>query len=587
MPRRARLTTVRLFSALRDSFAEGPYSLTAFGRDAVAGVTVGIVAIPLAMALAIASGMPPERGLYTAAIAGLVAALFGGSRFSVTGPTAAFVVILAPIAHRYGFAGLGTATVMAGVILVALGAAKMGRLIEYVPEPVVVGFTGGIAIVLATGQLNDALGLRATDLPEHFGAKALALLAALPRLNLATAAVAALTLAVLVFWPKKRLVIPGHLPALVVGSVAALVLARAGHPIDTIGTRFTFALAGGGIGHGIPSTLPHFVLPWAAGATSAGATGAAAAPLTFATLRELLPAALSMAVLGAIESLLCAVAVDNMTGSRHHANGELVGQGLANIAAPFFGGFTATAAIARSATNVKAGARTPLSAAVHALVVLASIALLAPALSFVPMASMGALLITVAWNMSDAPKAVELIKTAPRSDVLVFATCLALTVFVDMVAAIAVGVVLASLLFMRKMSELTTASEITASSKHVPDGLPNGWHVYAINGPLFFAAAEKVLADVLEHTEDGSGVILYLHAVTVLDAGGLSAFDRFREECSSHHVKVIVADAQPQPKATLARAGVTPVAGELAIEETLASALTRARAYGDPHLHAA
>lgn len=574
MPRRARLTTVRLFSALRDTFAEAPYSLPALGRDAIAGITVGIVAIPLAMALAIASGMPPERGLYTAAIAGLVAALAGGSRFSVTGPTAAFVVILAPIAHKYGFTGLGTATVMAGVLLVVLGAAKLGRLIEYVPEPVVIGFTGGIAIVLATLQLNDALGLGVTDLPEHFAEKALALTRALPNLDPAAAAVAALTLAVLIFWPTKRLVIPGHLPALLIGSLAAFVLARAGHPIDTIGTRFTYALANGGVGHGIPSALPHFSLPWAA---EAGAS----APLTLSMLRDLVPVALSMAVLGSIESLLCAVAIDNMTGTRHHANGELVGQGLANIAAPFFGGFTATAAIARSATNVKAGARSPIASVVHAIVVLAAIALLAPTLSFVPMASMGALLIMVAWNMSDAPKAVELVKTAPRGDILVFATCLALTVFVDMVAAIGVGVVLASFLFMRKMSELTVARDITDSPKHVPDGVPNGWHVYSVNGPLFFAAAEKVFTQVLEEVEDRSGVILYLDAVTVLDAGGLSAFERFREECERRHVKVIVADAQPQPKQALSHAGVAAIAGSLALEDTLAGALTRAQKHGD------
>jgi SulP family sulfate permease len=570
---RTHLTTVRLFSALADTLRERAYGWRELGRDAIAGLTVGIVAVPLAMALAIASGMPPERGLYTAAVAGFVAALAGGSRFSVSGPTAAFVVILEPIARTYGFAGLGTATVLAGLILLALGVAKLGRLIEYVPEPVTIGFTSGIAIVLATLQLKDFLGLRIAEMPEQFVGKLGAIATALPTSQWPTALVAVLTLAVLVFWPRERIGVPGHLPALALGAVAALLLARGGHPVDTIGSRFIFQGAGGVIGHGIPQALPRLVLPWTAATHGHGA-------LTAEQVVKLLPAAGSIAVLGAIESLLCAVVLDKMSGTRHHANGELVGQGLANMVAPFFGGFSATAAIARSAVNVRSGAVSPVSAMIHALVVVLAILVLAPALAFVPMASMAALLMTVAWNMSEAPHVVHLVRTRPRGDVLVFAVCLVLTVFVDMIAAIGVGVVLASMLFMRDMADLTVAKDISTSPKHVPGGVPDGWRVYQVVGPLFFAAAERVLGQILDELPRGAGVILYLDAVTVLDAGGLSAFGRFVKECRARDIAVIVADAQGQPGEALERAGMEELEGVLAIDDTLRAAVVRARDAG-------
>ncbi|MBE0477273.1 MAG: C4-dicarboxylic acid transporter DauA [Coriobacteriia bacterium] len=577
MPHREHLTTVRLGSALSDVLRDRPYRLADLGRDALAGLTVGVIAVPLAMALAVASGAPPQNGLFTAAVAGLVAALAGGSRFSVSGPTAAFVVILEPVARRYGMAGLGTATLFAGVILIGLGSARLGRLIEYIPEPVTVGFTSGIASVIAILQVNDFLGLGITDLPEHTLAKAAHFARAAPNLDPAALAVGGLTLLAVVLWPRERLVIPGHVPALALGIAAALLLAKAGHTVDTIGSRFTFALADGGLGHGIPRALPSFALPW----NQAGAGGA---PLTWSlpVARELLSASLSIAVLGAIESLLCAVVLDRSTGTRHHANGEMLGQGLANVVAPFFGGIPATAALARSAANVKAGARTPLAAALHALVVLLGMLALAPLLSLVPMASMAALLLTVAWNMSEADKAVTLARTSPGADRLVLLSCLVLTVAFDMVVAITAGVVLAALLFMRDASRFTQVRDITASEKHVRGGAPSGWKVYKITGALFFAAADRVLAEVLSDAPDGGGIVLYADGVTVLDAGGAASFERFTEECASRDIELIVADLQPQPLRTARAAGLFTGSEGVRLAPTLAEGLLWARLAAAP-----
>lgn len=566
MPHRVHLTTVRVASALRDALAETRYGRKELGHDLMAGTTVGIIAIPLAMALAIAIGVPPQYGLYSAVVAGGVAALTGGSRFSVTGPTAAFVVILAPVVHRFGLAGLAMATLIAGGLLVGLGVARMGRLIEYVPEPVTVGFTAGIAIVLAVLQLNDLLGLGITELPEHFVDKAATIASALPHADWASAVVGLVTFAIVMMWPREKLVIPGHVPALAVGALLAIVLARAGHPIDTIGSRFTYLLADGSVAHGIPRALPEFMWPW-----NLPGPGGGQLTFTYESLRGLLPAALSIAMLGAIESLLCAVVLDRSTGTRHHANGELVGQGLANIVAPFFGGITSTAAIARSAASVRAGARTPLAAVVHSGVVLLGILALGPALSYLPMASMAALLVSVAWHMSEAPAAIKLARSAPAADVLVLVTCLVLTVFTDMVIAIAVGIVLAALLFMRDSSRFTQVRDITDNDRYVRTALPKGWRVYKLVGALFFAAAERVFSEILSLSDDGDTLVLYADGVTVLDAGGTGALERFLDECNARSITVVIADLQEQPfkalvncngGATFSRLTVTPALDE-------------------------
>lgn len=536
----------------------------------MAGLTVAVIAMPLAMALAIASGVPPQYGLYSAIAGGFVAALTGGSQFSVTGPTAAFVVILAPITARYGIAGLATAGLLAGVILVGLGVAKLGRLVEYIPQPVTVGFTAGIAVVIAVLQLNDLLGLGITELPESFVPKAIALASALPQAAWPVMLVSAVTLLTRRFWPQERLLLPGYAPAIIAGTLVSLVLARYGHPIATIGSRFTYDI-GGAIGHGIPRIPPHLVLPWMLPGPDGGAF-----VLTLDTMRDLLPAALSIALLGAIESLLCAVVVDHATGTRHHSNGELVGQGLANIVVPFFGGVPATAAIARSAANVKAGARTPISSALHALFVLLGVLLIAPALSFVPMASLAAVLVTVAWNMSDAPHALTLLKQAPRADKLVFLVCLTLTVLFDMIIAIVVGMVLAAFLFMRDIARFTQVRDITDSPRYVGTPLPADWRVVKITGAMFFAAAERVLSELLASSPDGSSLIIYADGVTLLDAGGTSAFERFGAACRERDIRVIVADLQPQPARSFAAAGLEHDCG-LETRATLSSAISEAR----------
>jgi len=562
---------VRVSSALRDTFAAAPYTRESLAKDAVAGITVGVIAVPLAMALAIAIGVPPQYGLYSAVIAGAVAALTGGSRFSVTGPTAAFVVVLAPVVSRFGLAGLAIATIIAGLLLIGLGVARLGRLIEYVPEPVTVGFTAGIAIVLAVLQLNDLLGLGITEMPEHFMGKVATIVTALPGADWATAVVGLLTLVIVLAWPRDRFVVPGHVPALVVGALCAVALARAGHPIDTIASRFSYLLADGTLAHGIPRSLPSFALPW-------DLPGAGGEPfeLSYGTLRSLLPSALTIAMLGAIESLLCAVVLDRATGTRHHANGELVGQGIANVVAPLFGGITSTAAIARSAASVRAGARTPVAAVIHSAVVLLSILVLAPVLSYLPMASMAALLVSVAWHMSEAPQAVKLVRSAPASDVLVFATCLVLTVFTDMVIAIAVGIVLAALLFMRDSSRFTQVRDITTSERYVGRELPEGWHVYKLVGALFFAAAERVFSELLWLSADGDTLVLYADGVTVLDAGGTGALERFLDECDLRGITVIVADLQEQPLRALTNCSDGSTLCRLTVTDTLEEALAAA-----------
>ncbi len=573
MPHRKHLTTVRVASALRDTLAASPYTRQTLSRDVVAGVTVGVIAVPLAMALAIAIGVPPQYGLYSAVIAGAVAALTGGSRFSVTGPTAAFVVVLAPVVSAYGLAGLTIATIIAGLLLVGLGVARMGRLIEYVPEPVTVGFTAGIAIVLAVLQLNDLLGLGITEMPEHFVAKVATIVTALPAIDWPTAFVGVLTLVIVLAWPRDRFVVPGHVPALIVGALCALALAQAGHPIDTIGSRFTYLMADGTLAHGIPTSLPTFSLPW-----DLPGPGGARFEWSYGTLRGLLPSALTIAMLGAIESLLCAVVLDRSTGTRHHANGELVGQGLANVVAPFFGGITSTAAIARSAASVRAGARTPVAAVVHSGVVLLSIVVLGPLLSFLPMSSMAALLVSVAWHMSEAPHAVRLVRTAPAADVLVFSTCLVLTVFTDMVVAIAVGIVLAALLFMRDSSRFTQVRDVTDSERYVRQPLPEGWRVYKIVGALFFAAAERVFSEILWLSADGDTLVLYADGVTVLDAGGTGALERFLDECEERGITVIIADLQEQPLRALTTSSAQGALSRLTVAATLDDALAQAAA---------
>jgi sulfate permease, SulP family len=560
--------------ALRQSCLDEPYTMTRLGRDLVAGITVGIIAIPLAMALAIASGVPPQHGLYTAIIAGIVIALTGGSRYSVSGPTAAFVVILYPVAQQFGVGGLLVATLISGLFLVAMGLARLGRLIEYIPPSVTLGFTGGIAIVIATLQIKDFFGLQVPEMPETYLGKVEALAHALPGWQWGDTLIGVTTLAVLLLWPRLKLPVPGHLPAVLVGAGLGVALHGCGVEVATIGSQFHYLLPDGSQGAGIPPLAPSLLMPWSP-------PGPDGQPVNWdlAAIQQLLPAAFSMAMLGAIESLLCAVVLDGMTGRKHSSNTELVGQGLGNIVAPFFGGITATAAIARSAANVRAGATSPISAVIHALVVLAAVLVLAPWLSWLPLSAMAALLLLVAWNMSEAHKAVELIRRAPGADVLVLLVCLSLTVIFDMVIAITFGVILASLLFMRDIARMTLLQDLGQHKRHQHQ-LPEQGLLYRINGPLFFAAADRVFGELAEQVQGHRVLVLQMDAVSILDAGGLSAFLHFKQQMANTGVELRIAELQFQPLKTLARAKVVPVPGQLAFYGSLEEALAEEQAPG-------
>jgi SulP family sulfate permease len=545
------------FRALIDACWREKYTLSRLTRDAIAGVTVGIIAIPLAMALAIGSGVAPQYGLYTAAVAGIVIALSGGSRYSVSGPTAAFVVILYPVAQQFGLAGLLVATLMSGVFLILFGLARFGRLIEYIPLPVTLGFTSGIGITIATMQVKDFFGLTLTHVPEHYLNKVAALAMAMPTLNPGDAAIGIVTLAVLILWPRLGIRLPGHLPALLAGCAVMAFVHAMGGDVATIGSRFHYVLADGSQGNGIPQLLPQLMLPWNLPASDF--------TLSWDSLTALLPAAFSMAMLGAIESLLCAVVLDGMTGTKHNANGELIGQGLGNIIAPFFGGITATAAIARSAANVRAGATSPVAAIIHSLLVIMALLVLAPLLSWLPLSAMAALLLMVAWNMSEAHKVVSLLRRAPKDDIIVMLICMSLTVLFDMVIAISVGIVLASLLFMRRIARMTRLAQINVA-------VPEGVLALRVTGPLFFAAAEGLFIDLSQRIEKNKIIILQWDAVPVLDAGGLDAFQRFVDKLPEG-CELRVTNLEFQPLRTLARAGVQPIPGRLAFFPDVQAAL--------------
>ncbi|WP_337881223.1 C4-dicarboxylic acid transporter DauA [Rheinheimera sp.] len=567
MSHRSYLFSLRMGHALRESLSDG-YRLWHLKQDLLAGVTVGIIAIPLAMALAIASGVPPQYGLYTAVVAGFFIALCGGSRYSISGPTAAFVVVLYPVAQHYGLAGLLLATLLSGFILILMAVVRLGRFIEYIPEAVTLGFTCGIAIVIATLQLNDVLGLGLASMPEHYLEKIQLLSTALPELQWPSLLVALTTLAVMLWWPKLGWPVPPHLPALAVATFLGIALQQFGFSLDSIGSRFSYVLPDGSSGFGIPSQLPQLQWPW----LQSGPDGQ---PLKWSTqmAKDLLAAAFAMAMLGAIESLLCAVVLDGMTGKRHSANSELLGQGIGNLVTPFFGGFTATAAIARSAANVRSGAQSPVAAMVHAMTVLLALVLLAPVLAYLPMAAMAALLLVVAWNMSEAPKAVHLLKTAPTEDIWIFSICCGCTVLFDMVVAISLGMVIAAFLFIKQVADMTRVADISHHRKLISHTVPAGWKVFRISGPLFFAAADRVFGELSQKLKGQQGAILMMDAVTLMDAGGLSAFEKLISLAEKQKVHLLVTDLQFQPLKTLAKAGIQPVPGILSFYSALADAL--------------
>ncbi|WP_241546782.1 C4-dicarboxylic acid transporter DauA [Thiohalobacter thiocyanaticus] len=548
------------------------YRLADLRADLMAGVTVGIVAVPLAMALAIASGVPPQYGLYTAIIAGLIIALSGGSRFSISGPTAAFVVILLPITHEYGLGGLLLTTVMAGVILIIMGVARMGRLIQYIPYPVTIGFTAGIAVVIAGLQIKDFLGLTTGELPQHFLEKLAMLLQALPSARWPDLVIGLITLSVLLLWTRLKTRIPGHLVALLTGALAAWVLGwfLPDFSVATINSQFSYMLDGV-TRQGIPQAPPLPLLPWALPGGDGNPIG-----ISWQLIRELLPAAFTVAMLGAIESLLCAVVADGLTGARHQPDTELIGQGLGNLIGPFFGAIPATAAIARTATNIRAGARSPVAAIVHALVILVVVISLAGLLGQLPMAALAALLLVVAWNMSEARHFVNIVKVAPRCDVVVLLACFGLTVVFDMVIAVAAGLVLAAILFIRRISVLT-GTELMDTSAHQHLGeLPPHVAVYDINGALFFGAAEKAMSALRSTSRDVRIVILDMSDVPMIDMTGIVALESLLENLHQRGIAVIIANLKPRMQDKLLRAGIREQAGRLEFAGGLDEARERA-----------
>jgi SulP family sulfate permease len=560
-------------------------ALPGYGRrdlaaDLLAGLVVGTVAVPLSMALAIASGVPPQHGLYTAIVAGGVIALLGGSRYQVSGPTAAFVVILAPIAARHGLGGLALASAMAGVVLVLLGVGRLGRLAEFVPYPVTTGFTAGIAMVIATLQVRDFLGLAVERLPDHFLPRLAALAGALPTARLPDVAVGCATLALLLLWPRFVHAVPAPLAALALGGVAAWLLGLAGPEWQaaTIASRFEWEI-GAVAGSGIPPLPPLPVLPWRLPGPDGAPIG-----LSLELLRDLLPAAFAIAMLGAIESLLSAVVADGLAGDKHDPDGELVGQGIGNLVAPFFGGIAATGAIARTATNIRAGARTPIAAVVHAGVVLAAVVVLAPLLGLLPIASLAALLLTVAWRMSEYRHVARVTRRAPRQDVLVLWVCLVLTVVFDMVVAVSVGVVLAAFLFMGRMAQVAEVRLLGQHEAHPHGPFPPGLLLFEVAGPLFFGAVQRAMAVLERIGEDARAVVLDLGAVPALDATAAVNLESALERLRQRGVFVVLAGVRPQPLRTLVRSGIRNRTGVIAVRRSLERGLEDARRHlaGDP-----
>ena len=506
-----------------------------WARNVLAGVIVGVVALPLAMAFAIASGAKPEQGLYTAIVAGLIVSMFGGSRVQIAGPTGAFVVILLQITNRYGMSGLQLATLMAGVILVLAGLFKLGAVIRFIPEPVIVGFTAGIGIVIWVGEWKDFFGLT-TPAGAHFHERLWHLLLSLPQLNPTTTLLAGFSLLLVVYGPK----VPGlsRVPGPFIALVAATALCSYFHfpGIATLGSAF------GGIPHGLPS----FQL----------------LPIGLPRLLDLIGPAFTIALLGAIESLLSAVVADGMAGTRHDSNQELIGQGLANMVAPLFGGFAATGAIARTATNIRNGGNSPLAGLIHALTLVLVVLILAPWATNVPLAALAAILFVVAWNMSGARHFLRVVRRAPRADVVILLVTCLLTVFADLVVAVNIGVILAILQFLRRMATSVqvkhhTERELSAELAHQGiSKLPVGVLVYSIEGPLFFGAAETVEQALTGTASIPKVLIIRLLRVPFMDLTGLERLQEVMQVLKKRGVRVMLCDANARVHGKLINVGL-------------------------------
>lgn len=524
--------------------------------DLFAGLTVGIVALPLAMALAIASGLTPERGLITAVIAGFLISALGGSRVQIGGPTGAFVIIVSGIVARHGYDGLVLATFMAGFVLLALGLARLGTMIKYIPYPVTTGFTSGIAVIIFSTQVKDFFGLSIESVPSDFVPKWIVYLTSFDAINPAAFAIGALSLAMLLAIRKFDPRIPAALVTVVVASALVKIF---GMPVETIGSRFGE----------IPShiSLPH--LP----------------SFDFAQMRALIPEALTIALLAGIESLLSAVVADGMTGDRHSSNGELVAQGIANISSVLFGGIPATGAIARTATNIRSGAKTPLAGMIHAAVLLGFMLLLTPLASLIPLASLAAILFLVAWNMSEIDHFRYLLR-APRGDVAVLLSTFLLTILVDLTVAVEVGVVMAALLFMKRMSDVTDAvttvdmfqsDEGDALRRPEQIDVPAGAEIFEVNGPFFFGMADR-FKDMLNRVKaPPKAFVLRLRKVPVIDATALHCLREFYHKCARQNATLVLTEVQPTVMRALKTYGLLDIIGETHVHATLDAALQDAR----------
>ncbi len=566
-------------SALRACLDEG-ISKDQIRKDIIAGILVGVIALPLAMALSIAIGLPPQYGIYTSIIAGIVTPILGGSRLNVVGPTAAFVVILAPIVHTYGLPGLLVAGMMSGLLLVGMALLRMGSLIEYIPFPVTTGFTSGIALVIAGLQFKDALGIKINIVSEHFPEKMYELWLARGTFSWGEMAVTALTLGILLLSrfpeririciPSRILAIPAPLLALPVAAVFTIILESI-YPslnIITLGERFSTIVNGLEV-HGIPRSLPTLNWPWEFVGDYHSSFN-----ISWNTIRNLFPSAVTIAFLGAIESLLSAVVADGMARTRHEPDSELMALGVANFITPFFGGIPGTGAIARTASNFRFGGRTPLAAITHAITVLLAVLILAPLLSYLPMASMAALLLVVAWNMSEIDNFFHTIKVAPKSDTAVLLICFLLTVMFDMVIAVSVGVLLGALFFIKRMASLTTGSFLEPSKTKIANfKLPPNVALYSINGPLFFGAAERAIGSLRSIGSSVKVIIFQLEDVMAADMTGLVAMEGVVAELKLHGIKSIMVGTHENVKDLFYKGGLEPLQGVIAYANTLEEAV--------------
>ena len=536
-----------------ESYRAGLFGKKNWLSNIISGVIVGVVALPLAMAFAIASGAKPEQGLYTAIIAGFIVSVMGGSRLQIAGPTGAFVVVLSGVTAQYGISGLQIATIMAGFMLLFFGIARLGGIIKFIPTPVIIGFTSGIGVVIWVGQWQYFFGLPAT-VGRHFHEKLWSLIQVFPDFSQVTTAFALCSLVVVLFSNRlpgfKR--VPGPLVALVLATIIQAFFQFKG--VATIGSMFG----------GVPQGLPSFEIP----------------DISLNRLIELIGPAFTIAMLGAIESLLSAVVADGMAGTQHDSNQELIGQGIANVIAPLFGGFAATGAIARTATNVRNGGNSPLSGIVHSLTLLLIILFLAPLAVHVPLATLAAILFVVAWNMSEIKHFVRLIKIAPTSDVVILLVTFFLTVFVDLAMAVNIGVIIAILHFLRRMTESVAVQQMTDEqiAQELPQQsritIPDGLFVYTIEGPFFFAAVEVFQRALAATHTDPKILLLRLRWVPFIDITGIQTLEEVISDLQHRKVRVMLCEANSLIEGKLRKAGIISLIGEGNFQQEFASAIT-------------